>query len=229
VRRGIALVAVVAVVAALAAACGQRSGVHTAFVTQYRQPVAVSTTAHGQSSKTRRSPTRARIRIRPERVPGGRRILVVRTRIIKTDTGTPIVTWPQWGSLLLDRLGAPRCANNLIVVVAWAAQEGTQAGWNPLATTYSMPDATLFNSAGVRNYSSLAEGLAATIRTLQLGYTLHGYGAIVRDLRACADPLVTASAINASDWCHGCAGGAYVLGVVPKVIAAYVSTLQSSR
>jgi hypothetical protein len=32
---------------------------------------------------------------------------------------------------------------------------------------------------------------------------------------------MTAAAINASMWCHGCAGGAYVTGLLPRVAAAY--------
>ena len=37
------------------------------------------------------------------------------------------------------------------------------------------------------------------------------------NLQASADPFVTADAINASDWCYGCAGGQYVLDLVPIV------------
>ena len=212
-------------VAAMVASCGQRSGIHAQFEAQFRQVVAMSTTAHGASARTRDVTRLRHVHIRPQPVPGGRQILVVKTTTT-TSGGVPVITWPQWAALLLPRLRAPTCANNLIVVVAWAAQEGTSAGWNPLATTIGMPSATLFNSAGVRNYVSLSEGLDATILTLQRGWQAHGYAAIVGDLRACADPLVTASAINASDWCRGCAGGAYVLAVVPKVIAAYVSSLR---
>src|SRR2546430_13748561 len=151
----------------LIASCGQRSGVHPAFTTQFRQVVAASTTAHGASSKTRTAPRHVRIPVRPERVPGGRRILIVKTTTTTAGGGSAIMTWPQWGALLLDWLHAPRCANNVIVVVAWEAQEGSQAGWNPLDTTYDLPDATLFNSTGVKNYTSLDEGLAASVRTLK--------------------------------------------------------------
>ena len=140
-----------------------------------------------------------------------------------------MVTWPTWAALLLDKLRAPRCANNLIAVVAWTAQEGTTAGWNPLATTFGEPGATVFNSAGVRNYASLEQGLDATVGTLRSGFQSHGYGAIVEDLRACADPITTAAAINASDWCRGCSGGGYVLDTIQGVIAAYEASLRSNR
>jgi hypothetical protein len=32
---------------------------------------------------------------------------------------------------------------------------------------------------------------------------------------------VTAQAINASNWCRGCAGGAYVTGLLPAVESDY--------
>src|SRR5205814_2114470 len=146
--------------------------------------VAASSTAHGQSARTRRTPTHVHVVTRREDVPSGHSILRIR---ISTDA--PTVTWPEWAALLLDRLRAPRCANNVIVMVAWEQQEGTTAGWNPLATTYDMSGATTYNSAGVRNYPSLEAGLRATLLTLARGWSAHGYGAIVRDLRACADPV----------------------------------------
>ena len=222
-RRG-APVVLVAVV--LLAGCGQRAGTHSRFTPVYRQEVAQSTTAHGESAKTRVVKTK-KVLVTKERIPGGHSILDVPDPERGAD-GTLFVSWPQWAALLLDRLEAPRCANNLIAVVAWAAQEGTDAGWNPLATTLDYPNSTLFNSAGVKNYPSLEDGLTATVLTLEGGLEAHGYGAIVDDLRACADPLVTAAAIQASDWCAGCAGGQYVLGVIPEVISDYVKQVKAN-
>ena len=135
--------------------------------------------------------------------------------------GTESVTYGEWAALLLQQLGAPACQNNLTALVAWQAAEFTQAGWNPLATTYAMPNATSFNSVGVRNYASLADGLTATVATLRGGAVSYGYGWILYRLSQCADPGVTAGAINASMWCHGCAGGTYVTGLVPRVEADY--------
>ena len=209
-------------IALLVAACGQRAGIHQRFAPQFTQQVSASDTAHGESAKTRDVARVKTVRTFRERVPRGHQILRI---AIPSDPSA--ITWPQWGALLLDRLHAPRCANNIIAIVAWTSQEGTSAGWNPLATTYDMPGASSFNSVGVRNYGSLEQGLDATVATLQKGLDAHGYRAIVEDLRLCADPVVTATAINASDWCHGCAGGAYVLGVVPNVIASYVESLKS--
>jgi hypothetical protein len=114
------------------------------------------------------------------------------------------------------------CGNNLVSVVAWEDQEHTEAAWNPLATTYSLPGSTRFNSVGVQNFRSLEEGLNATVLTLERGWSTQGYGWIVYYLQHCADPQATARVINASGWCAGCAGGQYVLGLIPAVTAAYL-------
>ena len=114
--------------------------------------------------------------------------------------------------------------NNLVVMVAWQSAEGTTATWNPLATTYSMPGATDFNSVGVKNYTSLQQGLQAIARTLEAPG--HGYEQIIAGLQASSDPTVTAGAINASDWCHGCSGGKYVIELVP-VVEQYFSKFAS--
>jgi hypothetical protein len=121
--------------------------------------------------------------------------------------------------MLLRILGAPGCRDNRVVAVAWQVQEFTQAAWNPLATTHRMHGSTDFNSVGVQNYLSLEQGLQATKETIDHGWDVYGYGAIVRSLRACAPALATAHAIAASSWCPGCLGGNYVVGVVPKVDA----------
>jgi hypothetical protein len=108
-----------------------------------------------------------------------------------------------------------------VAMVSWQVAEFTQAAWNPLATTYPMPGSTLFNGSGVRNYVSLGQGLDATRLTIRSGASSYGYGRIVSSLAGCADAMTTARAINASAWCHGCAGGTYVTGMVPKVEADY--------
>jgi peptidoglycan hydrolase CwlO-like protein len=135
--------------------------------------------------------------------------------------GNAHTTYGRWAGLLLQTMGVSGCHANMIAVVAWQVAEFTQAGWNPLATTYPMPGATLFNSFGVRNYVSLGQGLAATRLTIRGGWSSHGYAAIVSSMSRCADPMTTAQAINASDWCRGCAGGTYVTGIIQKVEADY--------
>ena len=129
------------------------------------------------------------------------------------------VSYGAWAGLFLRTMGAPGCHDNMVAAVAWQVAEFTQANWNPLATTYPMPGSTLYNYAGVRNYTSLGQGLSATRLTIQQGS--HGYGAIEAGLSACANPMTTARAINASDWCGGCAAGGYVVDMVPKVEANY--------
>ena len=76
-----------------------------------------------------------------------------------------------------------------------------------------------FNGIGVQNYLSLAQGLQATKETIDNGWDVYGYGAIVVSLRACDRAMRTASAINASSWCYGCVDGQYVLNIVQEVDA----------
>jgi hypothetical protein len=135
--------------------------------------------------------------------------------------GSQNVSYGEWATAILRVLGAPTCRSNLVVTIAWQAQEGTQAAWNPLATTHRMDGSTDFNGAGVQNYRSLAQGLQATKETIDNGWDVYGYGAIVRSMRDCAPAMSTARAIADSRWCYGCAGGQYVLGVVPHVQASF--------
>ena len=134
--------------------------------------------------------------------------------------GMPL-SYGQWAALFLDRFEAPACQENLIAVVAWLTSEGTQASWNPLATTLSMPGAGIFNSHGVRNYVSLEQGLEASYLTIQNGLDKYRYGAIVESLQRCGDAMETGMAINQSSWCYGCTGGRYVIGIIPVVRAYY--------
>lgn len=128
-------------------------------------------------------------------------------------------TYGKWAGLFLGMAGAPVCRNNLVVVVAWQAAEGTQAAWNPLATTHPMPGSTDFNSVGVQDFASLRQGLLGTWETVENGWDVYRYGPIIESLRDCAPAMATARAINASSWCPGCTNGMYVLNVVPNVEA----------
>lgn len=131
------------------------------------------------------------------------------------------VSYGEWASAFLSALGAPASRNNLVAVVAWEAAEGTQATWNPLATTKDWPGATTYNSHGVRNYPSMSDGIGATIATLELPN--RGYEPVLANLRRSADPMDTGRAINRSLWCSGCAGGSYVIGIIPAVEEYYDS------
>ncbi len=132
-------------------------------------------------------------------------------------------TFGNWAALLLSELGAPKCRDNLTVLVAWQVAEGTAAAYNPLATTHYMPGSTAFNSVGVRNFPSVEVGLQATVETLRLPVPSYGYEAILDNLEQCAPAKTTATAINASSWCRGGASGLYVLNVLPLVQADYAA------
>ena len=73
----------------------------------------------------------------------------------------------------------------------------------------------------MQNYRTLAQGLQASKETIENGWDRYGYGAIIRSMRDCASPTATAQAIADSRWCYGCAGGQYVLGIVPNVQASF--------
>jgi peptidoglycan hydrolase CwlO-like protein len=123
----------------------------------------------------------------------------------------------DWAARFLQHIGAPACRDNLVVVVAWQANEFTQARWNPLATTHRMKTSISFNSVGVQNYRSLTQGLRASAETLTGGAASYGYGAILDALHRCARDMATAEAIRASAWCRGCSNGGYVTGLIPIV------------
>lgn len=135
-----------------------------------------------------------------------------------TGAGVP---FGRWAELFLGKIGAPTCQDNLTVVVAWEVAEGTAAAYNPLATTHDFPGATVFNSVGVKNYPSLEAGLQATEDTLRNGSASFSYGPVLAGLAGCAPAETTATAVNASAWCRGCAGGMYVLDMLPLVEADY--------
>jgi hypothetical protein len=131
------------------------------------------------------------------------------------------ISYGDWAGAFLRVMGAPRCHENLVVTVAWQVQEGTQAAWNPLATTHRMPGSTDFNTVGVQNFLSLQQGLRATQETITNGWEQYGYGAIIRAMHDCSNALDTAAAIAASSWCSGCANGQYVVGLVPAIEASF--------
>lgn len=123
----------------------------------------------------------------------------------------------DWAARFLQHIGAPTCRENLVVVMAWQANEFTQARWNPLATTHRMKRSTGFNVVGVQNYLTLTQGLRASEQTLTGGAASFGYVAILDALHACAGAMKTAEAIRTSAWCRDCSNGGYVTELVPIV------------
>jgi hypothetical protein len=155
-------------------------------------------------------------RLQNERRSVRRLIAEVQAAEQTPDAGTT-VTRGAWAVSLLRTLGAPVCGRNLVSLVAWQSAENTTASWNPLATTLSAAGARNFNGVGVKNYPSMRDGIEATVATLRGGWATQGYGWIVYRLSQCADPTVTVQAINASNWCRGCAKGGYVIDTLPFV------------
>jgi peptidoglycan hydrolase CwlO-like protein len=113
------------------------------------------------------------------------------------------VTQVTWAQAFLKRLGMPMTADNVAAVVAWEMAEGghwyNTAYYNPLNTTQSMPGATVFNSVGVKAYTSWAQGLEASVITINNGY----YGGILAAMRAGNDGQAVADAVAASPWGTG--------------------------
>ena len=113
------------------------------------------------------------------------------------------VTQITWAQALLKSLGMPMTADNVAAVVAWEMAEGghwyNTAYYNPLNTTQSMPGATVFNSVGVKAYTSWAQGLKATVITVHNGY----YGGILEAMSRGNDAQAVADAVAASPWGTG--------------------------
>lgn len=84
------------------------------------------------------------------------------------DTHTP----PNFALRLAQVLGIP-AGRVQVAEDFWAAQakaEGGLAHWNPLNTTYPLPGAWLYNTAGVRNYAKPIDGICATALTVANGF-----------------------------------------------------------
>lgn len=93
--------------------------------------------------------------------------------------------------------GSPS-TDNLDVIVARCVAEGTEAKNNPLATTEPFEGATDFNSTGVKNYDTFADGVDATVKTL----LLHFYDAVRGQLKRGDSAKTLWNLWNASAWGH---------------------------
>lgn len=95
-------------------------------------------------------------------------------------------------NILVDTLkliGLEPTVNRLSFLVAWNMAEGGKAINNPINTTLNLKTdkgQTVFNKAGVKNYSTPTFGAQATAKTLRLPY----YKAIFDNLKADKDPRV---------------------------------------
>jgi len=108
-----------------------------------------------------------------------------------------------WAKALLVAMRFPVTADNVAAITAWEMAEGghwyNTAYYNPLNTTQSMPGASIFNSVGVKAYTSWKQGLEATVITLKNGY----YGGIIAALQRGNDSSAVAAAVGASPWGTG--------------------------
>jgi peptidoglycan hydrolase CwlO-like protein len=108
-----------------------------------------------------------------------------------------------WARALLVAMRFPVTADNVAAITAWEMAEGghwyNTAYYNPLNTTQSMPGATVFNSVGVKAYTSWKQGLEATVITMKNGY----YDGIIAALRRGNDASSVAAAVGASPWGTG--------------------------
>lgn len=116
-----------------------------------------------------------------------------------------MISREHFAKLLLRKIGAPVTQRNLWALVSWMQAEGSEAKFNPLATTQDMPGATNFNSVGVKNYKSLEQGVEATAKTLNYGADrdLYGYKPIRRRLRRNAWAKWTLKSVEKSIWGTG--------------------------
>jgi hypothetical protein len=90
----------------------------------------------------------------------------------------------QWNTALLAGLNAPATSANLESLAQWQAHEEPTSDWdhwnNPMNTTLTEPGSSSQNSVGVQEFTSLSQGLQATIDTLDSG----AYSAIILALRS---------------------------------------------
>ncbi len=104
--------------------------------------------------------------------------------------GNAVPSQNGFGANLLKKLGLPVTAANLKFLDAWQKAEGGSPD-NPFNTTEPGAGATTFNSAGVKRYPSMQEGLDATAKTLALPAYQSIRDALARgnDAHACAVAL----------------------------------------
>lgn len=129
--------------------------------------------------------------------PSGKKIVVTKLHTIPGPAGSDDAFYNK----ILAGIGAPVTPENKRFMYAWRAAEGGQAAFNPFNTTQGAPGATNYNTAGVKNYASEEQGVAATVKTLLNGR----YGDIVSALRD-GGPGASAAAAQAlarSPWGTG--------------------------
>ena len=112
---------------------------------------------------------------------------------------------------LLESLGAPISDENMKFMYAWRQAEGKGGKNNPFNTTWNLNGSTTMNSAGVRNYLTLEDGMVATVKTLKNGR----YGCILDGLRNDIGAANIAKCESLKTWGTG--------DLVAKVVSSYNS------
>lgn len=126
---------------------------------------------------------------------------------------TPIT----WAAALLQALGDGVTDANMQAIVGWETAEGgnwhNAARFNPLNTTQGAAGSTNPGfSAGVQAYTSWAEGLQATVQTLNNG----SYNGILTALKAGNNAQAVAAAIGASPWGTSASGASSAIAAAPS-------------
>lgn len=112
--------------------------------------------------------------------------------------GSPAV----WAQDFLIAAGFPVTPDNVQAIYSWEFAESGGGGgmWNPLNTTQGgYAGETDFNSVGVKNYATRADGLAANAKVIHNGY----YPMVVAWLRFGDCASCVTRAVTASPWGTG--------------------------
>lgn len=78
-----------------------------------------------------------------------------------------MAVWSGWEQDVLRALGDVPTSADIQFLDSWQRAEGGGAVYNPLNTTLTEPGATDYNTVGVKNYTSPAQGAQATAQTLE--------------------------------------------------------------
>lgn len=128
-------------------------------------------------------------------------------------------TREQWAKDFLIRMGNPIPSQDVIDwVVGWTVYEtvaNSGAKYNLLNTTQNMPGATDFNSVGVKNYTSYAQGIQANQLTVQNGrYGFLSQALFTNDIKSLNPPTAGVQS-DLHTWCGGCGYGVGFSGMGP--------------
>ena len=129
------------------------------------------------------------------------------SQAVTTKFGFPEADFNFYKKILND-LNVPITTQNLLFFAAWRVGEFGTSGKgttgvgctnNPFATTYNLKKdsgMTVFNSAGVKNYTKPEYGIEAIVKTLRLGY----YTEIVQGLKDDVGALELSYRLEKSPW-----------------------------